>query len=298
MARSSRQFRKSYNETLTRLQLGIPVPNPTQLALQLGISRTTSRKIQAKLQECGLISSDPTQHKDQHLPALRSPRPDDFFPKESTLTTEARIQEKLMTWVIDQKIQADGGFTEAQVVRALGISHAAIREFLIRLSSFGLIRREPSRRWKFQSMTRDYADEVYEFRKFIEFRSLRKVLALPDTDPIWSDLRTLKLKHLRALERPMRDPIQFKELDVEFHAALNQAARHRFLLGNDDAVSLLFFSHYHLSADQHVVSDRNERTIHEHIRIIDALISSDLDQAVVAMEHHLDAAKRELINRL
>jgi DNA-binding GntR family transcriptional regulator len=296
VARSNRLFGKFYNETLNRLQLGIPVPNPTQLALQLGISRTTSRKIWALLGERGLI--DGTTGQEQPRPLLRATSPDDFFPKESTITTEALIQEKLMTWVIDQKIQTGGGFTEAQVVRALGISHAAIREFLIRLSSFGLIRREPNRRWVYQSMTPDYADEVYEFRKFIEFRSLRKVATLPNIDPIWSDLKTLRIKHQRALTTPPGDPIEFKELDVELHATLNRSARHRFLLGNDDAVSLLFFSHYHLSADRHLVTTRNERAIFEHIDIIDALISDDLDRALDGMEHHLDAAKAELISRL
>lgn len=293
MARSNRQYCKTYNDTLNRLQLGMRFANPTDLSTQLGVSRTTTRKISEMLVARDIVTDSPTGYA-----LARGLNDADFYPKEETMSTEALIQKKLMTWVIEKNIRDGSAFSEAQFVREFGISHSSIREFLIRLSSYGFIRKEPNRQWVLQGMTKDYADEIYEFRKFFEFRSLKKIVDLPSSDPFWIDLETLCLKHEKALHTPITDPDQIKELDSAFHGRLNRAAGNRVFLGNDDAISLLFYYHYHLNLDQQQVAMRNERAIADHLRIIAALKARDIDRALHEMETHLDSAKSTLVSQL
>ncbi|MQY44238.1 FCD domain-containing protein [Epibacterium sp. SM1969] len=301
MARSSRHFYKTFNDTLERLQLGQSFANPTDMANQLGVSRTTSRKVLKLLSDKGLTAEESEKTDDAERVEITLARPvddADFFPKEDTMSTEALIQQKLMHWVIDKNIWDGRPFSEAQFVREFELSHSSIREFLIRLSSYGFVRKEPNRQWVFQGMTVDYVDEIYEFRKFFEQRTLRRIHALEDDHPFWGNLDRLRLKHEQVLETGIKESSQIKELETEFHGCLSRTAGNRFFWGNDDAISLLFYCHYHLTLESDLVAERNTRAVRDHIRIIDALKARDLTLASQEMERHLDSAKSDLINRL
>lgn len=299
MARSDRLFKATYNRSLDHLASGGEIRSLSGLSRTLGVSRTTTRKIIAHLALNGLIGGSPNatgalETRTSDWQPLRAPRAGDYYLEHQTRPTGEEIESNFMNWILHERVLPGTKISEAELARRFGVSASTVREFLIRLSRFGFIRKEPHRHWVLDGFSPDYASELLEFRRVFELRALARVADLPADSPFWSELEASKQQHLDLSEILENNFLQMPAVDVQFHSLLGKASGSRLLPALGDAVSLIFHYHYHHFWDEESRYRRARSAIADHLKIIDALQQSDRELALTLMDVHLNNARKAL----
>ncbi|MFK7763842.1 MAG: GntR family transcriptional regulator [Roseobacter sp.] len=289
MARSNRLFKRSYNLALDQLTNNADVTSLSDFARSLGVSRTTARKIAIRLVKNGLLSPDL-----KAVAPTRAPLPRDYFSDDEARPTEQEIEIKFMNWILHDRVLPGTKVSEATLVRRFGVSASTVREFLIRLSRFGFIRKEPYHHWVLDGFSDDYAREVMEFRRIFELRAVKQVLILEKDHAFWDHLEDIAQQHLQLKANLDRDYLKMPALDAQFHALFSQASGARLLPVFGEAISLIFHYHYHHFWDETSRFERAQSAIEDHLGIIDAFRNRNLALATERMETHLKNAQSAL----
>ncbi|WP_417815397.1 FCD domain-containing protein [Thalassospira alkalitolerans] len=284
MARSDKLYKRSYNACLDRLALGWEVSSISGLARDLGVSRNTARRIVVTLCANGLLVEQGGGFK-----ALRNAIGTDYFSDDVVLSTEDFLESAFMELILREDIRPGARIREAVIARQLDVSTSSVREFLIKLSRFGFIRKEPGKSWVFDGFNRAYADELHEVRLLFEMRAIDKLIVLPEEDRFWPSISRMLTEHREFLKHYEERYLEFPKLDTRFHRLLNQASRNRFMDSFQDVIALIF--HYHYRWNKVDEKERNCTAAREHIRIIEAIILRNMQEAKNALEAHLKTAE-------
>lgn len=288
MARSDQKFRTSFNTWLDSVAVGNCPETISGLARLLGVSRTLARSILQRAREIGLISEESFP-----ITFLRSTRKSDYFPNSDIRSLEEQLETDFMMWLRTMQPPPGSRLREAVLARQFGVSNTTVREFLIGLSRFGFIRKEPQRSWILEGFTEKYALELHEVRQMFETRAIRAVFTIPKEDPFWGKMLRIRQEHIQLRREIETRFIEFSELDSRFHRMLNAATGNRFMDGFQDSISLIFHFHYRWSNKNQV--ERIVLAIQEHLEIIDAILERDQDAAVKALERHLATANQTFL---
>ena len=288
MARSDRVYKQACNDCLDLIAVGGELPSIAGLARRLGTSRTTVRRVLQRLGELGLASGGKNGRT-----ILRAPKRGDYFSSTETQSTEKMIENAFMNWVLHANVQPLTRFREAELSRQFDVSNSALREFLIRFSRFGLIRKEPRRYWVFEGFTRELAFELSEVRELFELRAIRFLVELPEDDAIWSRIRALREDHLSILSNIEEEYMRFPRLDAQFHRTINAASENRFISDFQDLISIIF--HYHYLWSKSGERERNKTAVVEHLACLNALIERNKEKACAALENHLATSRQTLV---
>lgn len=291
MARSDRLFKRCFNDALDLLATDQAILSISELADYLNVSRNTARRVRDKLADRGLLRAATRGWR-----RARAPRPADYYPDSAVRTTDERLEELFMQKILNEELVPKSRINEAALAKELGVSTSAVREFLLRLSRFEFIRKEPQRSWVLEGFTEDYAEELHEVRVLFELRSIEKLIALPEDDRFWPMLLRVHNEHKRFLGDYETCYMDFPALDTRFHRFLNQASNNRFFANLQDAIALVF--HYHYRWNKFDEKERNQIAAQEHIAIVEALLIRDRDGAEAAFRTHLNSARRSLIASL
>ena len=287
MARANTIFKKAFNDTLDRLLHGQDIASVSALAAALDVSRNTARQVIQTLVAQAIVTPEGTGWR-----VRRQPETSDFFEDREVISTEAALQDAFMDLILRDAIQPGTSFHEAALARQLDVAPSSLREFLIKLSRFGFIHKQPQKAWVFEGFTEQYAEELHEIRHLFELRALEKLTALPVEDPFWPRLTRMLTEHRQFIEQYDTDYLSFSKLDARFHGLLNSAARNRFIESFQDIIALIF--HYHYQWNKSDEKQRNLIAAHEHIDIIEALILRQPDTAKAALQQHLQTAEATL----
>ncbi|NMM43642.1 GntR family transcriptional regulator [Rhodospirillaceae bacterium KN72] len=284
-------FKRAFNDALD-LVASLPeresLPSESALSTQLGVSRTTVRKVLAELQERGVVSGV-----GRHWIVQAQAAPADRFPETETVPTAAQVERRFMEWMLRDNARPGTVINELELARQFGVATTGIREFLNRFQSFGLIEKRPNTGWVFNGFTTEFALELFEIREMFELRSARTFVVLPQSSPLWRQLETLRDEHedlLREIDRRYHD---FSELDSRFHSLINAASPNRFIEGFYDIITVIF--HYHYQWNKQDERQRNEVAIREHLTYLDALLRRDADAVEAACRAHLKSARETLL---
>ena len=291
MARSDRKFKTSFNTWLDGVLIGNMPDTISGVARLLGVSRTIARNVLLRGAEIKLIS-------DVSSPAdfLRKPTRSDYFELREIRSLEEQLENDFMVWLKDAQPAPGSRLSEAALARRFGVSNTVVREFLIGLSRFGFIRKEPHRSWILEGFTEQYALELHEVRQLFEHRAIKAVFDIPPEAPFWGQLIRLREEHVQ-LHRDIKTRFtEFSELDTRFHRTLNAAAGNRFMDSFQDSISLIFHFHYRWCKKRQV--ERNGFAAQEHLTIIDAILRRDEDGAMAALENHLKTANQTFVTSL
>ncbi len=294
MARTDARFRAAYDQSLDLLQgqePGSALPSETVIAAELKVSRTVVRSVLSGLQAAGIILWD---GRDKRL--LRAPVAADRLPARDDYISLEELEGRFLDWVLRFDVPADTPLNVAQLAKQFSVPPHSLQEFLSGLSHFGLVERRPRGGWRLLGFTADYAVELTEFRMVLEMNAIRVLAGLPESHPVWGQLRDLEAQHLSLLERIEVDFHDFSKLDERFHAAVNSVVSNRFVVEFQKVISLIF--HYHYQWDKRMERHRNETAIREHLRVIDALRSRDAVAAEAAARAHLATSKETLLGSL
>jgi DNA-binding GntR family transcriptional regulator len=284
-------YKKAFNDALelsSTLNDGDPLPSENSLALSLGVSRTTVRKVLDALHEQGSISGS---GRERFVRATgRRAKP---FPDDETVSTSAHVESKFMDWMLRGNAAPGSTINELELARKFGVATTVIREFLNSFKRFGLIEKRPNGGWVLQGFTSAFALELFEIREMFEVRSAQAFASMPATSPLWGDLDALRDEHVALLGDIDARYTDFPDLDSRFHRLINTANPNRFIDSFYDTITLIF--HYHYQWTKHSERERNEVAIREHLVYIDALRSRQLVAVKRACSAHLTSAKETLL---
>ncbi|MDC0737787.1 GntR family transcriptional regulator [Cognatishimia sp. SS12] len=291
MSRDNSIYKDALNRSLgyvASLGLGGTLPSELELTQRLGISRTTVRAVLAHLHDIGVIDWSGRSKR-----VLRAPRDADYFAKEETLSTSARVETQFMEYILGGDLKPGAILHESELVRAFGASTSVLREFLIKFSRFGLIDKEPNRHWVLRGFTKDFAMELFDVRDMFEKRAFDRLLTKGKDSPAYQSLLKLEGAHREIARNIEAEYLRFPRLDEKFHRILIQDMNNRFIDDFFELVSVIF--HYHYRWNKQDEQDRNLAACQQHLSVIEALRNGD-DAAARAQFHgHLNAARETLL---
>jgi DNA-binding GntR family transcriptional regulator len=284
-------FKRAFNDALdlvARLPEGDQLPSENTLSAQLGVSRTTVRKVIASLKAAGMVSGA-GRHRSVSPPGDAIRR----YPLAETVPMAAQVEERFMEWMLRDNARPGTAINELDLARKFGVATTGIREFLNRFQRFGLIERRPNAGWVFKGFTTSFSLELFEIREMFELRSARALAAMPDTSPHWVQLEALRREHVQLLDEIDARYHDFSDLDSRFHRLISSAAPNRFIDSFYDIITVIF--HYHYQWNKQDERQRNEVAIREHLTYIDALLSRNVGMVELACRAHLTSARETLL---
>jgi len=288
--KSDAVFKRAFNDTvefMEALKMGDPLPTEIVLSSQLGVSRTTVRKVLSELTSRGVIAGS------GHRRTLRRRASARRFPEHETVSAAAQVERRFMEWMLRDDSRPGTVINELELARQFGVATTVVREFLNGFQRFGLIERRPNAGWLLKGFTPEFALELFEIREMFELRSARAFASLPEASPLWKEMERLREEHVVLLERIGRRYHDFSDLDSRFHRLVNLALPNRFIDGFYDIFTLIF--HYHYQWNKRDERQRNEVAIIEHLAYIDALHTRRVQKVELACRAHLVSARQTLI---
>jgi DNA-binding GntR family transcriptional regulator len=170
---------------------------------------------------------------------------------------------------------------EERLATLIGVSRTPVREALSRLHVEGFVERLPEGGFCPTAPDLNRIHQLYEVRFGLERMALRRPLTNAEDHDI-EQLEILRADWVGLLEPPYDTDPSFVLLDEDFHARLALAAGNAALAdqlqGINERIRIVRV-HDFLSPE------RVERTIEQHLGIVEALILHDLDET----ERRLDA---------
>ncbi|MEX0348174.1 MAG: GntR family transcriptional regulator [Paracoccaceae bacterium] len=289
MSRSNSTYKDSYNRALDMIGTSENMPElPTEVVLAetWAVSRTTVRSILHRLQDAGIIEWSGRTKK-----VLRKPRKNEYFPASETESVAEKLPSLFMEYIFAGELTPGATLRETELAKAFGVGSTAVREFLIRFSRFGLIKKNPNRHWVLLGFTRDFAEELFAVREIFEREAFQSFLSGPPARHAKATM--LRAEHETILAHISRDYVLFPRLDEKFHRVWIDEFANRFVRDFFELVSLVF--HYHYRWNKRDELERNHRALEQHLEIIAALEAGDLPRAHAAFDVHLTHAKETLL---
>jgi len=193
------------------------------------------------------------------------------------------VTNRLRQDILAGEFAPNARLVENKLTERYGVGRAGIRSAIVELVKEGLVTHEANRGATVRSFSVAEAIQVYEARAAIEGLMARHAAqqALP-----------AERKHLRSLITGMQEAAEsstaaeFAELGQKLHEQISQCGRHR--VARDLIETLRNQSRHHPS---HLPADvtRIQRSLAEHIAIIDAIVGGDADGAERAVRVHIDS---------
>ena len=205
---------------------------------------------------------------------------------EKTRSRSARpqaAQDIVFAWLKKHVVslpRTDSTFlTEAEVCRATGMSRTPVREAFLRLEADGFLRIVPKKGAFVPAIAEREVEAIMQARALVEDFCLRRAVHL-------AEFLAPELDRLLAeQEQQQKSPLEFIELDREFHRAIIHAADNPIL---SDFYETLRDRQMRMGL--HAIAKLQQRirnVLVEHRAIVDGVRSGDADQAAGAMARHL-----------
>ena len=200
----------------------------------------------------------------------RSPRPE-------------AAQDVAFAWLKKHVVslpRTDGTFlTEAEVCRATGMSRTPVREALLRLEAEGFLQIVPKKGAFVPPITEREVESIMQARALIEDFCVRRAVH-------FAEVLAPELDRLLAeQDKQQKSPIEFIDLDREFHRAIVRAAQNPVLA---DFYESLRDRQTRMGI--HAIATSVQRTdgvLTEHRAIVQGVRSGDAEQAAASMALHL-----------
>ena len=287
-------YKRALNATLKLLGSGAFVaglPSENQLRVQIGVSRTTVRKVVHELERRGIL----VQRNGTTIPG-RAVVQDDLYSAPETTSRNQHVEQQFMEWMLRGGARPGTLINELELARQFGVATNGIREFLIRFSRFGLVEKKSNSGWHFKGFTEAFALELFEIRAMFELRSAHLFAELPAEALQWTRLEVFKRQHVDLLDNMDRRYHDFSSLDNRFHRLINEGSPNQFIDDFSDIITFIF--HYHYQWNKVDEKERNKTAILEHLDYIEALQSRERRKIESACKKHLRSARNTLLRSL
>lgn len=179
--------------------------------------------------------------------------------------------------------------TETELANRFGISRTPVREAIRQMEADGLVTHTPRIGTTLRKLDYSEVSELYDMRAVLESTAARFAARAA------SDVELEELACLNDAMLAATDTQTLAELNQQFHAALLNAARNRFLTRSAQSIgnTLLILGTSTMQEDSRA-HEANE----EHSKILLALQKRDPIQAETAMRTHIEAAHRARLRQI
>ncbi|MGR3270128.1 GntR family transcriptional regulator [Thalassococcus profundi] len=171
--------------------------------------------------------------------------------------------------------------TETDLATRFGISRTPVREAIRQLEADGLVVHTPRLGATIRTLDHSEISELYEMRAVLESTSARFAARAA------SAVELLEIAEIHATMSAAPSGDDLYRLNRQFHAAILDAARNRFLLRAVEAVQKTLLILGRSTMEQ---PDRAEAALAEHRDVLAALDARDEDAAERAMRRHIQNA--------
>ncbi|WAP60398.1 GntR family transcriptional regulator [Streptomyces sp. S465] len=176
-----------------------------------------------------------------------------------------------------------GRLVELHLAQRLGVSRTPVREALVRLVADGLVQRLPDGFYTARPNLPELRD-LYELRITVELRGITRAL---ESDAVVHDAALLEplRDRWRALrsDMPAPDP-GFVSEDEDFHRTLLRSSGNRQLTETLESVTTRIRP---VRMYDYLTEDRIERTVTEHLDIVEHVLAQRLPEALTALRRHV-----------
>jgi DNA-binding GntR family transcriptional regulator len=196
---------------------------------------------------------------------------------------QAAAQDLVFAWLKKHIVslpRADGTFlTEAEVGRATGMSRTPVREALLRLEAEGFLQIVPKKGAFVPPITDREVEAIMQARAIVEDFCVRRAVHFADV--LAPELDRLLMEQ----DKQLKSPLEFIELDREFHRAIVRAADNPILADFYETLRdrQMRMGIYAITAS----AQRMDNVMVEHRAIAEGVRSRDADQAAKATAEHL-----------
>jgi DNA-binding GntR family transcriptional regulator len=187
---------------------------------------------------------------------------------------------------------------EVAVVARTGASRTPVREALRRLAADGLVDLAPHRGARVSRVSLRSVRDLFDLRTMLEPEAMRQAARATATDPQLRSTLTRMRTDLSRMQRRSASAARstaFYELADRFDWAVVSATRNEHLRR---VLADLRPHTARLRNLSHGDPGRIEASVVEHLRMCDALLAGDADEAAAACTEHLRQGLRTIVARL
>ncbi len=199
------------------------------------------------------------------------------------------VYDRLLTDLHEGRLQPGMRLLETELAERLGVSRTPVREAIRQLEADGLVTHVPRQGAAIRTL--DYAElmELYEMRAVLEGTAAR--LAARGASDI-------EIEELFAINEALAQAGPTREawvLNRQFHAALLDAAKNRFLRRSTQGLQKALMI---LGPTTLLQPERAENAVAEHQAVLEAIKARDGAAAEAAMRQHVEGAQRVRVRAL
>ncbi|MBK5252773.1 MAG: FadR family transcriptional regulator [Peptostreptococcaceae bacterium] len=217
------------------------------------------------------------------------------FQKIKKATISETIIEQIKKMVLDGQLTPGQKLpSERELTEILGVSRSSIREAMRSLSSIGLVDIRSGEgtflndntnlltdHFQLQCLMKKYSIlELVEARKMIEIEIIKLAIVRGNSN----DIDYIIERYMETMENK-NSPLEFIKADFNFHMAIAEASKNRYLAEMLAATRELLLE---INTDVIRKPGQIDKAIITHESIIDAIKSGDIYKAQVQMGSHID----------
>lgn len=196
---------------------------------------------------------------------------------------------RLLTELREGRLNPGERLRETELAERLGVSRTPVREAIRQLEADGIVTHVPRQGATIRRL--DYAEvmELYEMRAVLEGTAARLAARAA------SDIEIEELVDMNNQMAALGNAPEAFILNRQFHAALLDAAKNRFLTRSIHTLQKALMI---LGPTTLTEPNRAEKAVEEHFGILDAIKARDGTLAEAAMRAHIEAAQRVRVRDL
>jgi DNA-binding GntR family transcriptional regulator len=212
--------------------------------------------------------------------------PEPAVPRRAQAYTELRRRLMIGAFGVQTRL------VEEKLAAELGVSRTPVREALVRLLADGLVIRHDGGYYVALPDLTQLRD-LYELRITLEIRGLSRAVESTTVAHDAALLEPLRDQwRAMASDQPEPDP-QFVVVDEDFHVTLMRASGNAALTESLEAVNSRIRA---VRMYDFLTEDRIERTISEHLGIVELVLAGDTAQGLHALRRHVGVSM-EVVER-
>lgn len=197
--------------------------------------------------------------------------------------------DRLLTELREGRLNPGDRLRETELAERLGMSRTPVREAIRKLEADNIVSHVARQGATIRRL--DYAEvmELYEMRAVLEGTAARLAARAA------SDIEIEELIEMNQQMAKLGSAPEAFILNRQFHAALLDAAKNRFLARSIHTLQKALMI---LGPTTLTEPDRAEKAVEEHFGILDAIKARDGALAEAAMRAHIEAAQRVRVRAL
>ena len=207
-------------------------------------------------------------------------------------TIQEQVYQVIRHEVVNRVFHEGEQLKEAELAQRFNVSRSPVREALHRLAGDGLLTIIPNRGIFVKEMDEKYIIDVLDLRSLLERRAIENSPQRM-SEPVKARLMDMRGQMNSLLEKNDADLNRNAELDTAFHNLIMEMNDNTFISEVAAKISALNSMFRNISLRKNERAMQSQR---EHIEIIDAMMSGDVDQAIKCYKAHINGTKARVMD--